>query len=89
MTKEDLIKLFNDSPIKKDNIGLILFIEGVHGERELIANPEGALKMEYVTNAYNNSLELISNPKIKIVNAMLFDNSMPVDLNISLGRKMI
>ena len=49
MTKEDLIKLFNDSPIKKDNIGLILFIEGVHGERELIANPEGALKMEYVS----------------------------------------
>ena len=88
--KETLINSFNTYNIdNKDNLGMILFISGINDERELIANPEGLNKLEYIKKAYNNDLELISNSKIKITNYQLFDNRNPIDLHINLGRKMV
>lgn len=89
MTKQELENLFNSSKLAKENIGIILFLQGVNGERELIANPEGVDKLNYIKNVYNDNLELIANPVIKIVNARLFDNNNPVDIEISLGKKVI
>ena len=88
--KEELILAYERYPITdKNNQGIILFLQGIKGERELIANPEGLDKLEYIKQAYNDELELVNNPKIKIVGFQFFNNNNPVDINISLGRKMI
>lgn len=88
--KETFINDINKYNIdNKDNIGVILFINGINGERELIANPEGLNKLEYIKKVYNDDLELIANSKIKIIDYQLFDNRNPVDLHINLGRIMV
>lgn len=87
--KEELFKAFEDFPLNKENKGIILFMQGVNLERELIANPEGQDKIDYIDNAYNDDLELINNTKIKINGYQFFNNINPVDIHINLGRKMV
>lgn len=87
--KETMIKAFNSSSrLDKSRIGIILFLQGALGERELVANPEGQDKINYIIDKYNDDLELVENTKIKIVNYQFFDNNNPVSIEISLGRKL-
>lgn len=52
---------------------IVLVINMPDGSSELIINEHARKKIEYIIRAYNDDLQLISNPAISIQNWMIYE----------------
>jgi len=75
--KKEMIQKYREFSSYSEPSYFIVVVELLNGEKELIINTKAIdEKIAYYETAYNDDLELIANPKIKIVDYLLVKGYM-------------